>query len=106
MQKYLLIYYKYVCIFGGMSNQNVKNSVAIMGGPTKAAAKLSEITGCNVIQQRVSAWITSEKVPPEFAPFIEELTAKKGSPITKEELCPDFPWAKCCKHGCIKESAA
>ena len=57
--------------------------------------KLKKYPGCrNVTQQGVSRWANKKYpckyiTPPHCAPYIEELT---GGKVTKQELCPAFPW--------------
>jgi DNA-binding transcriptional regulator YdaS (Cro superfamily) len=37
----------------------------------------------------ISSWYKHARVPPKHAPLIEELCDGK---VTKEQLCPEFPW--------------
>ena len=88
-------------------NKIIEKAANILDGQTSAARLLSESSGEKVAQGNVWSWIhRTGTVPPHLAPYFEELTAQKGEKVAKEDLCPDFPWDKCCAKDCQQESVA
>ncbi len=59
------------------------------------ARGLAERTGNPIRQGHVWAWLhRTGKVPPELAPHIELMTATRDKPVSRQELCPEFPWGE------------
>jgi DNA-binding transcriptional regulator YdaS (Cro superfamily) len=77
-----------------MATQALQQAIKIVGGQSALARELTDATGELVRQGNVWSWLNrTKKVPPEVAPHIESITAKKGTKVPRAELCPDFPWA-------------
>ena len=88
-------------------NRQIEKAATLLGGQTKAASLLVEYTGVRITQGNIWSWIhRTETVPAHIAPYFEELTEKYGEPVRKEDLCPDFPWAKCCPKNCQEGAVA
>lgn len=77
-----------------MSIKALERAIDILGGQAATARILAERTGKPIRQGHVWAWINrTKKVPPEMAPHIESATSDVGKMVTREQLCPEFPWA-------------
>lgn len=77
-----------------MDTKPLKRAVKIVGGQSALARELTDATGKHFRQGNIWSWLnTTKRVPPEVAPHIESITAKKGTMVPRTELCPDFPWA-------------
>ena len=72
-------------------NTYISKAIKILGGQVKAGNLLG------VSQQSVSYWLKTGAIPPKYAPVIQAETAKLNDVVHKEQLCPDFPWDKCCE---------
>jgi DNA-binding transcriptional regulator YdaS (Cro superfamily) len=76
-----------------MSTKALKKAIAVVDGQAALARILAERTGKPIRQGHVWAWLNrTMKTPPEMAPYIEAATAERGDRVTREELCPEFPW--------------
>lgn len=70
-----------------------ERAIEICGGQSALARGLTERTGEQIDQGHIWSWLhRSRRVPSEMAPHIEHLCAERGKRITREELCPEFPW--------------
>ena len=88
-------------------NESIEKAANKLGGQTAAARLISEASGEQVTQGNVWSWIhRTGIVPAHLAPYFEDLTALKGDRVSKETLCPDFPWDKCCGKYCQQETTA
>ena len=88
-------------------NKQIEKAVTVLGGQTSTARVLSERTGAKITQGNIWSWMhRTETVPSHVAPYFEALTEEKGQRVSKESLCPDFPWNMCCPEGCQKEATA
>ncbi|MBK6585409.1 MAG: helix-turn-helix domain-containing protein [Gammaproteobacteria bacterium] len=75
-------------------NTALEEAVQLLGGQTAVAALCAEATGQPVKQAHVWNWLNRDnKAPPEHAVIIEREVKKLGGTITREVLCPGFPWA-------------
>lgn len=71
----------------------LERAIEVCSGQSALARELERRTGKKVDQGNIWSWLNrTMRVPPEFAPHIEHICAEKGKRITREELCPDFPW--------------
>ena len=75
-----------------MPNQNcdqiaaLKEAIEVLGGEIPFASALV------VSWSRISYWLKTGNVPPEFCPTIERLTTEKGDPVVCERLAPGVEW--------------
>ncbi len=76
-----------------MSNQALECAIETLGGQAALARILAVRTGKPIRQGHVWAWLNrTNKVPPEIAPHIEAATEEAGKRVSRQKLCPDFPW--------------
>jgi DNA-binding transcriptional regulator YdaS (Cro superfamily) len=73
-------------------------AIDILGGPTKAAALITEAamatgTARPISRQSVEYWVR-ERVPAEFCPLVEQLTRARGKPVLCENVRPDIAWGE------------
>jgi len=78
-------------------------AIDTLGGPTKAAALITEAamaTGtARPISRQSVEYFVRERVPAEFCPLVEQLTRARGKAILCEQLRPDIAWGEvrgCC----------
>lgn len=75
-------------------NTALEEAVRLLGGQTAVAALCAQASGQPVKQAHVWNWLNRDnKMPPEYAVIIEHEVKKHGGAITRDVLCPGFPWA-------------
>jgi len=82
-------------------NPVIDKAVSLIGGQTETARMISARSGKRLSQKNIWSWINvTGYVPAEFAPFVEALVREKAMDdediVTKQQLCPDFPWEMVC----------
>lgn len=78
-----------------MSTAALNRAIKAIGGQAALARELANRSGRPIRQGHVWAWLyRTKRVPPEIAPHIEAATEKVGKRVSREDLCPDFPWGK------------
>lgn len=60
----------------------------MVGGQANLARRVTE-AGTKVTAQAVYKWIKAGRVPADKAPLVERIS---NQTVTREALCPDFPW--------------
>lgn len=71
-----------------MSTEALLEAIEVAKGQSKLARAVAELSGKPCTQAHVWNWLNrDERTPPEFAPYIEKVTG-----VSRERLCPDFPW--------------
>jgi len=76
--------------------ESLEKAVNLLGGQNATAAKLTAHLGRDgstpVRQSHVWSWMYRSRLSPEMAIALEQLCAEAGHRVTRDELCPDFPW--------------
>lgn len=80
------------------SIEALQRAIAVCGTQTALADGINEVAARRGVQKQIKTghihyWLTTDAVPAEHAPDIEQLTRERGEVVPCEELCPSNNWA-------------
>lgn len=67
----------------------ISKAICHVGSQVELARLISSLSKEEVTPQVIHHWKTRESVPPQFAPFIEQITDGK---VKADDVCTKVPW--------------